>query len=75
MHGDDLLDESCAGAWHADDQHRSGIGVAKFRRPRDEFGCAAGNQALHLAENAAESNGAEPRRTVSAASKCCMAKA
>jgi hypothetical protein len=43
MHGDDLLDESCAGPRHADDQHRLRIATAEFGRPRDPFGCAAGN--------------------------------
>ena len=48
MHGDDLLDESCAGPRHADDKHRRRIAAAKFGRPRDQFGCAAGNQAIDL---------------------------
>jgi hypothetical protein len=40
MHGDDLLDQSCAGPRHADNQHRRRIAVAEFGRPRDQFGCA-----------------------------------
>ena len=48
MHGDDLLDESCAGPRHADDQHRRRIAAAEFGRPRDQFGRAAGNQAVDL---------------------------
>ena len=43
MHGDDLLDKSCAGSRHADDQHRRRIAAAEFVCQRDEFACAAGN--------------------------------
>ena len=48
MHGDDLLDQSCAGPRHADDQHRGRIGAAEFGRPRNPFGCTPGNQAVGL---------------------------
>ncbi len=48
MDGDDLLDEGCAGPRHAEDQYRRRIAAAEFGRPRDQFGCAAGNQAVDL---------------------------
>ena len=48
MHGDDLLDESCTGPRHADDQHRRRIAAVEFVYPRDPFGCAAGNQVVDL---------------------------